>query len=1047
MKNFLVYKSSAGSGKTTTLVNEYLKITLKTPGEFRHVLAITFTNKAANELKNRILEILQSLISGTLNNGLEAVLTEGTGLSSAELQNRAGRLLSLILHHYDEFAVSTIDSFVHQLVRSFATDLKLPQGFEVLIEDDDLIPFILETLYQQVGNNPSLTQILTRYVLSQIEEEKAYDPTEKLTGFIKKQLKEDGFDEVKKLEAVSSQNFIEIISQLQKAIQGLKSKMQELSREAIDLIYNAGLEVKDLYQSNKGVAGYFNKIQNGSAFEKPDGLKLGKHVQDTLGEDKWYKASAFPSVKSAIDGIKSRLSDIVLLLIEMGEKYTKRSLVYQNIYELALVSEIQRIFKSFIEQTQKVHISEFNKRIHEEIANQPVPFIYERIGNRYHHFLIDEFQDTSVLQWKNLLPLLEESLANGNFNMVVGDAKQAIYRFRNGEMELFSRLPELYPPAQNSEDLQRQRVLSLQYNEQQLKINYRSKEEIVYFNNRFFAAAAQQIGQGFASVYGGHQQDLPPKKKEGGWVSIEFLEYLKKEEIQFNRLASIESKINELSEANYPLKDICILTRTNNTGLEIAAHLLSKGFPVVSSDSLKLSASPSVRMIVAFLQLISNGSNELALTEFIGAYVLYFKCSDKLTTLFLEARTEQDYLAWVRKKLAIELPSRSKLYQYSVFEMVVEGIRHLIHPVHDDLFLQFFLDFVQEKNSLYHSLEEFLTLWEEKSRSLSIVMPEGLDAIQVMTAHKAKGLKFGVVIADLYQYKNDLTQDQLWESVDFPETEKLDKALLKVSKNLDLIGLGEVYDRESAKSKLDFLNLVYVAFTRPVDGLHIICHWRETMSDQFSKMVKLALEAMGTWKDGALWYNFGSMEISSGSEMKKVKDNLPEDLNFKTGIWYEHMTIAPVEETYWEALGKKSPRVYGNLVHEMLSKIHYADDALKILEAYKSSGMIDDAEAGQINQMLKNVTNHPEVVPYFTKGVQVKTETELVDKVNNKVMRPDRVVLTDNKLVLIDYKTGEKKPVHRKQMENYAAFFSEMGYQNIEKLLVYINNEVEVIFA
>ncbi|MBN2614649.1 MAG: UvrD-helicase domain-containing protein [Bacteroidales bacterium] len=1045
MKNFLVYKSSAGSGKTTTLVNEYLKITLVNPGAFRHVLAVTFTNKAANELKNRILDILRELSNGALDEDMEAHLALATGLSGVELKDRADRLLSLILHQYDEFAVSTIDSFVHQLVRAFANDLKLPQGFEVVIDEDELIPFILESLYEQVGNNPSLTEILTRYVLSQIEEDKAYDPTRNLTEFIKKQLKEEGFDEVKKLTALSPSDFTEIIKKLQSSLQTIRGKMQKIAGNALQLITDNGLEAGNFHYGSKGVPGYLTKIQDGSAFQKTEGLKVNTYVQQAIDADKWYGKSVTASVQSVMDALAPELRNLITQLMELGKAYTTRRLVYQNIYELALIREIQRVFKVFTDQTQKVHISEFNKRIHEEIAGQPVPFIYERTGYRYRHFLIDEFQDTSVLQWKNLLPLLEESLANGQFNMVVGDAKQAIYRFRNGEMELFARLPELYPPAETPEDIQRQSVLEAQYNEKQLNVNYRSREEIIGFNNRFFDSVSFVLGEDFASVYADHEQELPPKKKEGGWVSIEFMEYSQKEEISEHRLMKIEETVRELTAKNYPLRDICVLTRTNSTGLEIASHLLSVGIPVLSSDSLKLTAAPSVRTVVAFLGLISEGTNQLALVEFLSAYLPDRRRQNELTDLFLQARQETDYLQWVTERLAPELPKRHQLMQYSVFEMALEGIRHIVQPDHTDLFLQFFLDFVQQKKTVYHSLEEFLLLWQDKSSSLSLVMPEGQDAVQVMTAHKAKGLKFGVVIADLYQYKNDLTKDQLWVPVDFQETEKLDRALLKIASPLELIGLGNVFEYEKNKSQLDYLNLVYVAFTRPVDGLHILCHSREKQGDQFSKLVKQVLQNQGIWEDGTNRYSFGEVNEFPVAAQESQPLEETDELQFVTGPWYEHMVLAPVEESYWEALGKTTPRVYGNLVHDMLSKIKHSTDIDRVVAEYSTSGLVDQEESVQIRSLLEKVVHHPQVSLFFREGSIIKTETELRDSETNRILRPDRVVIADNTLTLLDYKTGEKKPEHTKQMEGYASVFARLGYHEIQKLLIYLNEEVEVV--
>ncbi len=400
-EHFVVYKSSAGSGKTTTLVKEYLKLTLKNPGSFRHILAITFTNKAANEMKSRILESLKDISSGNLSKSNYPEIMEEAGLSMEQMTFRAGQLLSLIIHNYDEFAVSTIDSFVHRIVRTFAADLKLPHGFEVIIDTADLIPFIVEDIYDKLGHDNAFTEILLRFVMSQVEQEKSYDLTKDLSAFIKKQL---GEEQASVPDSLSPADFLQNIQRLRKSVFSARAAIQKQARQSLEVIKEAGLLVNDFFYGKNGVGGYFKRLS-----EWPLALKSllpNSYVVKAIEQDVWYSATTKSDIKIRIDGISPKLKSSLEAIRKNISFYAIRQLVYNNIYEMALIGEIRQLFGSFTERTRKVHISEFNKRIHREIAGQPVPFIYERLGRRYRYFLIDEFQDTSLLQWNNLLPLL-----------------------------------------------------------------------------------------------------------------------------------------------------------------------------------------------------------------------------------------------------------------------------------------------------------------------------------------------------------------------------------------------------------------------------------------------------------------------------------------------------------------------------------------------------------------------------------------------------------------------------------------------------------------
>lgn len=364
----------------------------------------------------------------------------------------------------------------------------------------------------------------------------------------------------------------------------------------------------------------------------------------------------------------------------------------------------------------------------------------------------------------------------------------------------------------------------------------------------------------------------------------------------------------------------------------------------------------------------------------------------------------------------------------------------------------FFLDFVFEKESLYYgSLPAFLQLWEEKKSKQSIVFPEGLDSVQIMTVHKAKGLKFNIVIADLHEFKNNLTRKQYWEKAEVPELEGISPVLLKITKaNLAAVGREEVYRHEQAKTKLDFLNKIYVAFTRAVNGLYIIGSRIKT-KDYFSELILEYLKkTAGDENHEKLHYAWGSLpEPPETAEDTQKAEELVKNFSVP---WYAYLDIAPVEEGYWEALGQNTPRTYGKLVHALLSNIKSEEDIQEQVTAGMVTGLFNLQEASEMKTLLKKVVNHPGIKPYFGRKAVVKNETELYDAETGRFKRPDRVVITNGKLTILDYKTGERDPEterrYFRQIEDYAGLYRKMGYKNIEKKLVYLHDgHVEVVTA
>ncbi len=991
-------------------------------------------------MKDRILKALAELSTSDkpISNEFEG-LTQSLNMTEDELRLQSKKLLGLILHRYDDFAISTIDAFVHRIIRTFALDVKLPQNFEVVIDQDDIIPDIIEDLYKKVGHDDSLTNIMLNYVLSTIEDEGAYDPTRKLYDFVSQQLKEDGFDFVRQLESLTMDDFLRIISRIRSNAAAIKSAIQKTSKDALELIAGQHLEPSDLYYGARGIYGYFVKS---STLVKDDHFQGNSNVNKTIEEGIWYTKKIDSATKTSIDSIKDKLLAAFNSIQTYIPHYFLFKLLYAKIYAVALTKEIADLFQQHTEENQSVHISEFNKRISNEISGQPVPFIYERLGRKYSHFLIDEFQDTSILQWNNLLPLIEESLSVGNFNMLVGDAKQAIYRFRNGEVGLFTQLPKLYQTEISPESMQRESLLKEHYREVNLDTNYRSMKEVVDFNNLFFEFLKKD-NQGIQDIFKGHQQLVEEKEeKKGGYVAMDLIYSEKVADYANLRMQHFESSIELLLKQGYSQSDICVLSRTNKNTAEVAAYLLGKGYQVVSSESLLLQNAPYVRLIIDFLTLVLTPNDRVVQASFVqnliyseiikGPFHHAFKAVDKgLKSKAAEYYNFEGFYTLIQG--------------FTVYEMAEFAIRYLLRDPKPNVYLQFFLDFVFEyQQQGKASLEGFLKRWEDKKDKLFISMPEGEEAIQVMTVHKAKGLKFEAVIVDIAQTTTLKGKNIFWTPIHNEDLKGLKVSQLPLSGELAFLNKIDILEEEQNKRLIDFINLVYVAFTRAVSSLIITGRLGGGRGgDLYGKFLQDFLIDQHLWEDDKQHYEWGSL---SDLNLKKSdgKNKSVEIKSFASTNWQELVKLAPSDEVYWEMIDSKPARTYGKLIHQMLSRIITATEVSKVVNESHLAGQIDREESKTIQQLLADVVEHPKLASLFTQEVIVKNETEVIDA-KGKSHRPDRVVIQNDTLTIIDYKTGDRDVSHNKQVKDYAQLFAELGYSKIKLLLVYLNQKVEVL--
>ena len=620
--NFSVYKSSAGSGKTYTLVKEYLKIILMNPVDFRTVLAVTFTNKAANEMKERVIFNLKALGSDNANTDSNTIkhllpeLVEETGLDKEIIFNNARKSLSLILHNYSDFAISTIDSFVHKIVKTFAYDLKLSLNFEVELDAEKLLKQAIDTLISKIGVDKELTELLVNYTESKAEDEKNWHIENDLLALAKTLTDENSQHYTALIQDLNYGDFKELAKTISGFLKQFKKKIIDEAKTVIDLLSDSKIDSNFFYYGKTGIGNYFKKL----ASEKNEDFIPNSRVTKTIDEDIWYSAKLIDSEKSKIDSVKNMLFDSYYRIQKICEqelgKYKLYKLLYKQIYPLAVLNEIEKNVSEIKEQNNIIHISEFNKRISQIVFTEPVPFIYERIGERYKHFLIDEFQDTSLLQWQNLIPLIENSLAEGHFNMIVGDGKQAIYRWRNGEVEQFAMLPEIFRKENLPLFDERENTLKRNFQERFLQNNYRSKKEIIEFNNDFFKTISSALNDSFQNIYQGMEQTFD-FSNTGGYVQLEFVPTTEEKEEVDPMLLRLLNIVDEIKSSKRKMSDVALLCRTRNEAKACSLHLLENNIPVLSSESLLLSASEELNVIVSFLKQLLDNDDLLSMANIL----------------------------------------------------------------------------------------------------------------------------------------------------------------------------------------------------------------------------------------------------------------------------------------------------------------------------------------------------------------------------------------------------------------------------------------------
>ena len=605
-------------------------------------------------------------------------------------------------------------------------------------------------------------------------------------------------------------------------------------------------------------------------------------------------------------------------------------------------------------------ISAFNTKIHKVVTNQPSSFIYERLGERYNHYLIDEFQDTSLLQWQNILPLITDSLDYGK-SLVVGDGKQSIYRWRGGEVEQFFQLPKIYKGEELLFKKDWENKLNTHFNPNHLANNFRSRKHIIEFNNQFFENTKNLLSKNLIGIYN-EQEQATDFAKDGGYVHIELFGD-KEHDFKELILEKMVAEINKLvTENNYAFKDVTILCNSRKSVALVAESLSAARIPVISNEGLLLHKSAKVNVMISLLKYLQNPKDAISksvMTDYLFSTVLK---GENLHTLNLKIKTEQEFKTLLRQA-NIHLDS-AKILQEPLYEMVEQLIR--LFKLEEDVYLGFFLDVVlayAEKQG--SSLTEFLIWWEDRKLKEAIVIPEGTNAVQVMTIHKSKGLAFNVVMIPFNWEDRKNTQD-IWVDTSTHFNKDLPVALINGNKNLEYSYFSTEYKKEKEMGLLDSLNKLYVAMTRPKERLYI-----------FSKFLpdKIPADFVKKGNLNSFLYQYDDnfpIIIGDGNMMRENKEEVLNTFSVVTRKkldWREVISLKHTAEEIWDTETVNAKRDWGKLLHLALADIHYYEQKDVVLDSFLKLGKCTKEDYEKLKITIKDLLNHNEVKSYFTEAL------------------------------------------------------------------------------
>ncbi|WP_053405975.1 exodeoxyribonuclease V subunit beta [Persicobacter sp. CCB-QB2] len=1081
---FKVYKAAAGSGKTYTLAKEFIALAISERYHFRHILAVTFTNKATQEMKDRMLLFMHEIAQGRQEEMCKDIAQNYLGLSEQEVKRRCAEELKNILHAYSQFRVTTIDSFFQEVVRAFAKDLGLHGDARIELDQASVMENVVERLMNKLGRDAELTSWMVAFAEEKLEHNERWDVRDGLQRFASQLLSEEFkvFEEALRQQVKEEDKIKSFRDVLQKIVGNFENRLDSIGKKAMGLIEQHGLSLEAFPYKASSFASFFVKIQE----ERKD-YKAGSRVLAAQDEpSKWMKKKNDPNeaaITALFEPVNALLKEAISIVQEDYGRYFICKMVRSQVYYIGLFARILEELQAYREEQNMMLISDtsdFLKKIiyngageDQDFEDSPIPpYIYERVGSKYAHFLIDEFQDTSGFQWKNFRPLITNALAEGHTSLVVGDVKQSIYRWRNGDWRLL--LNQIYSDIQNPRPT-----------DCLLDTNWRSYQNIIEFNNALFQEAPVLLAdflrqgkgdlsaEGIAFVeekaddiekaYEGVAQRVSPGKlahEVKGFVESHFIKLENSRsstEFKEKALEKLPSLLEHYFQNGYRPKDISFLVRTKSEGQEVAARLLAYGqdsgqedlFRVVSSESLYIGEASSVQLLLASMRWLVKQEDPQAIVQLVFAYQQVFQSEIDQHACFVAGVEDPLFPQAVKEACHSFL----KLPLFELAEQLIdllgickseEGIGNV-----EIAYVQAFLDAVMEfSQGEYDDLNAFLEWWDKTGARKAIRIPDSLDAMQIMTIHKSKGLEFRIVVVPFCNWDMDHSATKaptLWASADQAPLNALERVPVRYTKDLAQSPFWEDYLEEWVKIHFDNLNILYVATTRAEEGLLTLSP--QSKGEKISNAADLLKMSLQRFGEEAQWelgeegdiYRRGTIGSAEIKDKKGKQERILKKLSFFD--WRnDRLKISRQSEILNQDFLETEEKVnYGVLVHDILSRIRTIDQVENALSLARMEGEIDAEQEGQLKKQIDVLMKNPLVASWFAPGPIIKTEVPVLPK-EGKAVRLDRVVLSEDSATIVDYKTGLEKSQDIRQVQSYMYMMRDMGYKQVKGYLLYLND-------
>ncbi len=1083
-----IYKASAGSGKTFLLVEAYLKMLFANPHSYRNILAVTFTNKATSEMKERILKELANLAAGRGSGYSETLKEFGSEL---KIKSQASLILKKILHDYSRFSVMTIDSFFQKIIRSFAREIRLNASFKTEIDNKQAMEDAIDRLFQEVDSNELLMDWMMQFLEENLDDGISWDFRKELVKFGREVEKEafkvhgDEFlDTLTGKEKLSG-----YISEVKQAGNAAEMHLRSLGQRGIVLMANAGIAYDQFKSGRNSFANLFNKLANGK-FDIP-----GKTVLEACDNlENWFKKTDTPQFKKQAEelynnGLNSLLRESIEALDHQMCIVNSCQAILKNIYPFGLLGNIALKIKEVLREKNTVLLSDSGRMIGRIIDGNDTPFIYEKVGLIYRYFMLDEFQDTSRQQWDNFKPLIENSLASGYPSLVVGDVKQSIYRWRNGDWNLLAN--------QLAEDLRHQNVTV-----KNLEKNWRSGKSILDFNNSLYRFASQYLNDyiksetdepGYAALHGviasayeGHYQEKALSGSADGLVEMRFIEpdgTASKGAFREKALKLLMEELERVQIAGVKAEDIAILVRENSEAGLIANALWERkkcaavpgcSYDVITSDTLKIGQSTVVGFVVNFMKFFLRRDSLQLRGELLYTYYRIlqplmiqdnqsspkdlhelFDAENPLPDLFrewLEMNPQSDF--------------QNGLLALPLYELAVSVIEHfaLGKMTGEKVYLQAFLDMVLEYGREESGgIPGFLSWWEVSGSNKTLNLSNVKNFIRISSIHQSKGLEYHTLFIPFCNWEiglNSRKPNYIWAFPGAAPFNGLSMVLLKCDPLLKNSIFTYDYYHELLYSIMDNLNLLYVATTRAIHNLYLILPYKEgkQKTSNVAELIQELVESpyqedtvdkqkfrdLGAfWDPGRKYFKLGSL-VSSAKDPKMEIDlqHAGEPLILNPN---NRMKIRLHSKDYFQLSGDdKNQRInQGNMMHQLFERIKSRKDVGNAVAQMVAEGFLTAPEGEYFFGKIDRVLQELPYSDWFSDQWKVLNEREIL-RVGASRHRPDRVLLQGNRAVVIDYKTGEESEKDIRQMKGYLQDLQKMGYLLCEGNLWYLQNNVVV---